>query len=65
MAGTPLANVIGDPARRESFYRKLQSMNKYVVVLYRMKVLPLFGAGKTTMLLTTRGRKSVQLLFRR
>ncbi len=61
VAGTPLANVIGDPARRESFHRKLQSMNKYVVVFYRIGVLPLFGAGKTTMLLTTRGRKSGQL----
>ena len=39
----------------------LMSMNKYVVVLYRMGVLPLFGAGKTTMLLTTRGRKSGKL----
>jgi deazaflavin-dependent oxidoreductase (nitroreductase family) len=36
-------------------------MNKYVVVLYRVGVLPLLGAGKTTMLLTTRGRKSGQL----
>jgi deazaflavin-dependent oxidoreductase (nitroreductase family) len=61
VSGTPLANVIGDPAHRESFHRKLQSMNKYVVVLYRMGVLPLLGAGKTTMLLTTRGRKSGQL----
>ncbi len=61
ITGTPLANVIGDPAHRESFHRKIQSMNKYVVVFYRIGVLPLFGAGKTTMLLTTRGRKSGQL----
>ena len=61
VAGTPLANVIGDPAHRESFHRKLQSMNKYVVAFYRIGLLPLVGAGKTTMLLTTRGRKSGQL----
>ncbi len=61
LAGTPLAKVIGDPAHRESFYKQLQSMNKYVVALYRLGVLPLFGAGKTTMILTTRGRKSGQL----
>ena len=61
VAGTPLARVIGDPAHRESFHKKLQSTNKYVVVLYRIGVLPLFGAGKTTMILTTRGRKSGQL----
>jgi deazaflavin-dependent oxidoreductase (nitroreductase family) len=59
--GTPLAKVIGDPAHRESFHRQLQSMNKYVVALYRLGVLPLLGAGKNTMLLTTRGRKSGQL----
>ncbi len=59
--GTPLAQVIGDPAHRESFHKRLQSMNKYVVAMYRLGVLPLVGAGKTTMILTTRGRKSGQL----
>ncbi len=61
ISGTPLANVIGDPAHREAFHKRLQSMNKYVVALYRLGVLPLLGAGKTTMILTTRGRKSGQL----
>ncbi len=61
VSGTPLARVIGDPAHRESFHKKLQSMNKYVVALYRLGVPPLLGAGKTTMILTTRGRKSGQL----
>jgi deazaflavin-dependent oxidoreductase (nitroreductase family) len=63
LAGTPLANIIGDRTQRESFHRKLQSLNKYVVALYRIGLLPLFGAGKTTMLLTTRGRKSKQLRY--
>jgi deazaflavin-dependent oxidoreductase (nitroreductase family) len=31
------------------------------VALYRLGVLPLLGAGKTTMILTTRGRRSGQL----
>jgi deazaflavin-dependent oxidoreductase (nitroreductase family) len=61
ISGTPLANVIGSPAQRESFHKRLHAMNKYVVALYRLGLLPLFGVGKTTMLLTTRGRKSQQL----
>ena len=61
IAGTPLATVIGDPAPREAFRRRLQSTNKYVVAFYRIGLLPLLGAGKTMMLLTTRGRKSKQL----
>jgi len=61
VAGTPLAKVIGDPAHRKSFQKRLQSMNKYVVALYRLGVLPLLGTGKTTMILTTRGRTSGQL----
>ncbi len=63
VAGTPLATVIGDPAHRESFHRRLQSMNKFVVAFYRMGLLPLLGVGKSTMLLTTRGRKSKQLRY--
>jgi deazaflavin-dependent oxidoreductase (nitroreductase family) len=61
LEGTALANIIGTPAHRDSFHKKLHSINKYVVALYRIGLLPLFGAGKTTMLLTTRGRKSKQL----
>jgi deazaflavin-dependent oxidoreductase (nitroreductase family) len=61
VAGTPLAKVIGDPVHRESFHKRLQSMNKYVVALYRLGVLPVLGAGKNTMILTTRGRTSGRL----
>jgi deazaflavin-dependent oxidoreductase (nitroreductase family) len=61
LAGTPLDNVIGNPVQRESFHKKIQAINKYVVAFYRLGLLPLFGVGKTTMLLTTRGRKSQQL----
>jgi deazaflavin-dependent oxidoreductase (nitroreductase family) len=55
---TSLARVIGDRAHREAFHARLASMNRYVVALYRLGVLPLFGAGQTTMLLVTKGRKS-------
>jgi deazaflavin-dependent oxidoreductase (nitroreductase family) len=59
--GTVLANVIGDPAYRETFHQRLQSSNRFVVLLYRIGILPLLGAGKTMMLLTTRGRKTNHL----
>jgi deazaflavin-dependent oxidoreductase (nitroreductase family) len=60
-ADTALYQVIGDPTYRESFHRRLKWVNRYVVAFYRIGLLPLLGAGKTTMLLTTRGRKSKQL----
>ncbi|HSB01907.1 MAG TPA: nitroreductase/quinone reductase family protein [Anaerolineales bacterium] len=58
---TVLAQVIGDPAYRKSFHQRLQSSNRFVVALYRVGLLPLLGAGKTTMLLITRGRKTNRL----
>jgi deazaflavin-dependent oxidoreductase (nitroreductase family) len=58
---TALAQVIGDPTYREAFHRRLQASNRFVVALYRIGLLPLLGAGRTTMLLTTRGRKSQRL----
>jgi deazaflavin-dependent oxidoreductase (nitroreductase family) len=61
LAGTPLAAVIGEPSNREAFHKKLQSLNKFVVAFYRIGLLSLFGAGKTTMLLITMGRKSRRL----
>ena len=59
--GTPLSQVIGDSEYREAFHRRLQASNRFVVAFYRIGLLPLLGAGKTTMLLTTRGRKSHRL----
>jgi len=59
--GTSLAQVIGDPAYRDAFHRRLQGSNRFVVVFYLIGFLPLLGAGKTIMLLTTRGRKTHRL----
>ncbi len=59
--GTVLAGVIGDPAYRKTFHQRLQSSNRFVVALYRIGILPLLGAGKSTMLLVTRGRKTQRL----
>jgi deazaflavin-dependent oxidoreductase (nitroreductase family) len=33
-------------------------MNRYVVAMYQVGLLPLLGAGKTMMILTTKGRNS-------
>lgn len=55
---TDLARVIGDRAHRDAFRARLASVNRYVVALYQIGVLPLLGVGKTIMLLTTKGRKS-------
>jgi len=57
-ANTDLARVIGDRAHRDAFHARLASMNRYVVALYRIGLLPLLGVGRTIMLLTTKGRKS-------
>lgn len=58
---TSLAQVIGDRAYRDAFHRRLQGSNRFIVAFYRIGLLPLLGAGKTIMLLTTRGRKSHRL----
>lgn len=59
--GTGLARVIGDPIYKKSFHQRLQSSNRFIVAFYRIGLLPLLGAGKTIMLLVTRGRKSHRL----
>ena len=59
--GTVLAGVIGDLTYRASFHQRLQSSNRFMIALYRIGLLPLLGAGKTMMLLTTRGRKTNRL----
>ena len=56
--GTALARVIGDRVYREVFHRRLQASNRFVVFFYRIGLLPLLGAGRSTMLLITTGRKS-------
>ncbi len=61
LEGTNLHRVLFDPQHRQSFHAQLKQYNPLVVGLYRMGLLPLFGASRTVMLLTTRGRKSGKL----
>lgn len=61
LEGTNLYKVLFDPQHRQSFHVQLKTYNPLVVILYRMGLLPLFGASRTVMLLTTRGRKSGKL----
>jgi deazaflavin-dependent oxidoreductase (nitroreductase family) len=56
--GTALAKVLYDTAFRNAFHARLKSANRYVVALYRMGILPLFGLSRRIMLLVTRGRTS-------
>jgi deazaflavin-dependent oxidoreductase (nitroreductase family) len=56
--GTILYDLIANPEFRETFHSKLKLTNRLVVPLYKLRVLPLLGAGKAIMLLTTKGHKS-------
>jgi len=44
--------------RSKSFHIFNKIMNGVVIILYRIYLLPLFGIGKTIVLIHTRGRKS-------
>jgi deazaflavin-dependent oxidoreductase (nitroreductase family) len=59
--GTNLARVLHDPQHRKAFHARLKQYNPLIVALYRIGLLPLFGASRTVMLLTTRGNKSGKL----
>lgn len=61
LEGTNLHKVLFDPEHRQSFHARLKTYNPLIVLLYQTGVLPLFGAGRTVMLLTTRGRKTGKL----
>jgi deazaflavin-dependent oxidoreductase (nitroreductase family) len=56
--GTTLDRVLSEPEFRREFHAKLKKFNPVIVALYRIGLLPLFGAARSIMLLTTMGRKS-------
>jgi deazaflavin-dependent oxidoreductase (nitroreductase family) len=56
--GSNLHRVLSDIPFRHAFHARLKRYNPLVVALYRAGVLPLLGAGRTVMLLTTKGWKS-------
>ncbi len=58
LEGTNLHRILFDPQHQKAFHAQLKMYNPLVVSLYRIDLLPLFGASRTVMLLTTRGRKS-------
>ncbi len=55
---SPLGRLLNEPSYKAAFHKRLQSSNRFVVAFYRLGLLPLLGAAKTTMLLITVGRKS-------
>jgi deazaflavin-dependent oxidoreductase (nitroreductase family) len=56
--GTNLGRVLSEPEFRRDFHAKLKKYNPVIVALYRIGLLPLFGASRSIMILTTKGRKS-------
>jgi deazaflavin-dependent oxidoreductase (nitroreductase family) len=58
LPGTMLYKMIFDPAFRQTFHGRIKILNRLVVPLYRIGVLPLLGIGRSTMLLKTKGRTS-------
>ena len=56
--GTTLYQMITDPGYRQAFRARVRQGNRWVVPLYRLGILPLFGMSKQVMLLITKGRKS-------
>jgi len=56
--GTNLYKILHDPQHRQKFHTQLKRYNPLVVGFYIIGLLPLFGASRTVMLLTTRGCKS-------
>jgi deazaflavin-dependent oxidoreductase (nitroreductase family) len=55
---TMLYNMIFKPEFRQTFHGRIKFLNRLVVPLYRIGVLPLLGVGRSTLLLTTKGRTS-------
>jgi deazaflavin-dependent oxidoreductase (nitroreductase family) len=58
---TMLYKMIFQPEFRQSFQKRIKLLNRFVVPLYRIGVLPLLGIGRSTLLLTTKGRTSGRL----
>jgi deazaflavin-dependent oxidoreductase (nitroreductase family) len=56
--GSNLYRILSEPEFKEAFHAKLTKYNPIIVTLYRIGLLPLFGAARSIMLLTTKGRKS-------
>ncbi len=61
LPGTSLYRLLNDHQFRRDFHARLKTWNPWVVVFYRMGILPLLGMSRTVMILTTRGRKSGRL----
>ena len=56
LEGSDLGKLTSDPAFRASFHARLKSGNRFVVAFYRLGLLPLLGAGRSILLIITKGR---------
>lgn len=59
--GTSLYRLLNDRQFRQDFHARLKTWNPWVVIFYRIGLLPLLGMSRTVMILATRGRKSGKL----
>lgn len=58
LPGTMHYNMVVDEKSQKNYYKWFKRINRVVVPLYKLRLLPLFGFGRMFMLLTTKGRKS-------
>ncbi|MCK4848079.1 MAG: nitroreductase family deazaflavin-dependent oxidoreductase [Candidatus Heimdallarchaeota archaeon] len=56
--GSWMYNMCVDPKSSKRYLKIFKILNKIVVPLYRIRILPAFGFGFRLLLLTTKGRKT-------
>ena len=61
LLSTDLYRMLTDAEFKQKFHARLEKGNSFIVLMYKLRILPLFGLGRQIMLLTTRGRKSGKL----
>jgi deazaflavin-dependent oxidoreductase (nitroreductase family) len=60
---TKLYRMLMDPEFKRDFHSRLKVGNPWMVLFYRLGILPLIGMGKQMMLLSTIGRKTGKQRF--
>ena len=61
LPSTDLYGMLTDAEFKKKFHARLEKGNSFIVLMYKLRILPVFGLGRQIMLLTTRGRKSGKL----
>ncbi len=61
LAGTSYYNMLYNPRSKKQYQFVFRWLNRIIAPLYKLGLLPLLGAGKLVLVLTTKGRKSGKL----